>query len=261
MTDKNKRKNWTREETILAFDLYCKTPFSKISKTNKEIVALAELLGRTPASVGLKMSNLAHFDLALRSRNISGMSHSSKLDEEIWKEFEGNWEELSYQAQRIFAKKKQMSIEEVIHFSDMEFMPKGEDRERMMKARVGQYFFRMSVLNAYDNCCCITGLKRAELLVASHIKPWRVSDVKMERTNPANGLCLNTLHDKAFDRGLMTIDNNYKIVISKHLKHTKMDDGTKSWLEGYEGKTINLPQRFFPGKEFIEYHNDVIFQG
>ena len=53
---------WSREETILAFDLYCRTPFGKISQGNPEIIKLAHLLGRTPGSVGLKMHNLAHYD-------------------------------------------------------------------------------------------------------------------------------------------------------------------------------------------------------
>ena len=42
------REKWNREETILAYDLFCKIPFSKISKTNKDIISLAELLGRQP---------------------------------------------------------------------------------------------------------------------------------------------------------------------------------------------------------------------
>ena len=73
------RKNWTREETILAFDLYCKVPFSKISKTNEKIIDLAKVIGRTPSAVGLKMANLARFDKELQSRDVSGMSHGSKL--------------------------------------------------------------------------------------------------------------------------------------------------------------------------------------
>lgn len=92
------REKWTREETILAFDLYCKTPFSKISKTNKDIIVLAEILGRTPSSVGLKMANLAHYDPELIARNVKGMSNASKLDRDIWEEFSGDWEELTYQA-------------------------------------------------------------------------------------------------------------------------------------------------------------------
>ena len=98
------RVKWSREETILAFDLYCKVPFSKISKTNPDIIELANLLGRTPSSVGLKMANLAHFDKELRARNVSGMSNASKLDGEIFREFESDWEGLSYQAQEIKAR-------------------------------------------------------------------------------------------------------------------------------------------------------------
>ena len=52
MNNRNGEK-WSREETILAYELYCRTPFSKISQTNPEIIKLAELLGRTPGSVGL----------------------------------------------------------------------------------------------------------------------------------------------------------------------------------------------------------------
>ena len=93
-----------------------------------------------------------------------------------------------------------------------------------------------------------------ELLVASHIKPWKDSDVKTERTNPSNGLCLNALHDKAFDK-------EYRVVNSAKISATAMDEDTKDWLMSYEGKQIILPDRFYPDKEFIEYHNDMIFQG
>lgn len=81
-------KKWSREETILAFELYCRTPFSKISKTNEDIINLAMLLGRSPSSVGLKMANLAHYDPEIRKKNLAGMSHGSKLDAEICMEFE-----------------------------------------------------------------------------------------------------------------------------------------------------------------------------
>ena len=59
---------WSREETILAYELYCRTSFSKISQTNPEIKKLSELLGRTPGSVALKMHNLAHYDPELKKK-------------------------------------------------------------------------------------------------------------------------------------------------------------------------------------------------
>lgn len=258
------RVKWSREETILAFDLYCKVPFSKISKTNPDIIELADLLGRTPSSVGLKMANLAHFDKELRARNVSGMSNVSKLDGEIFREFESDWDGLSYQAQEIKARLKSTAVENILCEDvafEIEKLPPGEYREQVMKSRIGQYFFRTAVLSAYRNRCCVTGIVLPELLVASHIKPWKSSDAKTERTNPSNGLCLNSLHDKAFDRGLITIDKEYRIVNSAKISSTVMDDDTKEWFLSYEGKQIILPDRFYPDKTFIEYHNDMIFQG
>lgn len=255
------REKWNREETILAFDLYCKTPFGKISKTNKDVIALAELLGRTPSSVSLKMANLGHHDPQLIAQNKKGMPNASKLDKEIVDEFIGDWEGLSYQAQQILAKYKHTDISSLIPGFEIGTLPEGENVEREIKARIGQDFFRKTVLTAYGNTCCVTGMKSPDLLIASHIKPWRDSDSKTERTNPCNGLCLNALHDKAFDRGFITINGSYKVIISKKMKNIDMDEQTREWFYSYGGKRIILPDKFFPGKEFIEYHNDVVFQG
>ena len=255
------RVKWTREETILAFDLYCKTPFAKISKTNKDIIALAELIGRTPSSVGLKMANLAHYDPEQIARNVKGMSNASKLDKEIVEEFNDDWEELSYQAQVIMAKYKNTDIKSLNPELLFEQIPEGTDVEKEMKIRLGQSFFRISVLNAYGNTCCITGIKKPELLIASHIKPWKDSNSKTERTNPSNGLCLNALHDKTFDRGLITLDKKYRIILSKKFSDINMDENTHAWFYSYENQQITLPDKFLPGRDFIEYHNDVIFQG
>lgn len=74
-----------------------------------------------------------------------------------------------------------------------------------------------------------------------------------------NLLCLNALHDKAFDRGLITIDYDYNIVVSDKLTKADMDSETKAWIRHYDRHRIILPDRFLPGKDFIEYHNDMIF--
>ena len=255
------RRNWTREETILAMDLYTRIPFSKIGKSNQEIIQLAQIINRTPDAVAYKMSNLAHYDPELQARNVSGLSHTSKLDKIIYDEFSENIEELSFVAHSLLAQMKNSSVENLLPELQLDHIPSGIDKEQQTKVRIGQYFFRMSVLMSYGNACCITGLKNRELLVASHIKPWSVSDVKTERTNPSNGLCLNAMHDKAFDRGFITIDKNYRIVNSRFIKDVAMDDKTREWFSYYNGKEIILPDKFMPGKQFIEYHNDVIFKG
>lgn len=252
---------WSREETILAFELYCRTPFSKISKSNKDIIKLANLLGRTPSSVGLKMANLAHYDPEITKKNLSGMSHGSKLDAEIYAEFAEDWETLSLEAEKILANRIGTPVERMLGIEDeLSILPPGRNRDIQMKQRVGQYFFRMTVINAYSNKCCVTGIEESKLLIASHIKPWSVSDEKTERTNPQNGLCLNALHDKAFDKGLITINGDYEIIISSKLKKTTMDEDTKDWLMKYDHRRIMLPDKFLPDIKFIEYHNDMIFQ-
>lgn len=251
---------WSREETILAFDLYCRTPFGKISSTNNDIKELAQLIGRTSGAVALKMHNLAHFDPELRKRNITAMAHGSKLDLEVWNEFCENWEELSFAARCILAELKSESIDKIIE-PELQVLPDGDVRNQLIKARIGQYFFRMAVLNSYENKCCITGMPYSELLVASHIKPWKDSDPKAERTNPMNGLSLNALHDKAFDKGLMTITPDYTIHISSKLKREPINNSVYEWIVKYEKQRILLPNKFIPKREFLEYHNDVIFLG
>lgn len=252
---------WSKEETILAFDLYSRTPFGKIGQTNPDIIELAKLLGRTPGSVGLKMHNLAHYDPILQERHVNAMAHGSELDKEVYEEFSNNGLELANEAQRIKAKLLNVEITTLIGAKDIDTIPTGTYRESVIKTRVGQYYFRMSVLSAYNYRCCVTGISQNELLIASHIKPWAESDDKTEKTNPRNGLCLNALHDKAFDRGFITIDKNYKIVVSKDISECKMDANTREWFLSYSGKTICLPDRFLPQKDFIEYHNDVVFRG
>lgn len=250
---------WTREETILALELYCRTSFSQIKSSNPEIIELAKLMGRTPGSVGLKMHNLAHYDPELKARNVTAMAHGSKLDYIIFEEFSNNYAELSYQAQLIKSKRYNIYIDDIASVVEKEEIPAGRYHDRLVRSRIGQYYFRVAILNAYNQRCCITGLNKSELLIASHIKPWNISDELTERTNPSNGLCLNSFHDKAFDKGYITIDRTYRIVISSQIVSAKMDSSTRVWFMNYNGKQITLPDKFLPGKDFIEYHNDVIF--
>ena len=66
------RRNWTREELIVAFNLYCKIPFGRIHIRNPLIIELAKAIGRTPSALSWKLANFARLDPALRKRNIAG---------------------------------------------------------------------------------------------------------------------------------------------------------------------------------------------
>jgi putative restriction endonuclease len=75
---------WSREELILAINLYCKLPFGRLHNRNPEIINLANLIGRTPSSVAYKLVNFASLDPSLKARGIKGASNASNLDREIW---------------------------------------------------------------------------------------------------------------------------------------------------------------------------------
>ena len=250
--------NWTREELILAFQWYCtKISFTKIKYTKPEVIELANLIGRTPSAVAFKLVNFARLDPELQKRGVKGMSHGSNAEEPIWNEFHNNWNELAYESELVLAKYKQQSVEQVAEIETFDLPKEGKEREAIVKVRVNQNFFRKSVLLSYQNQCCITGLAIPELLVASHIIPWS-KNIK-ERCNPGNGVCLNALHDKAFDRGLITITNDYKILISEKLLSRNKEEVISNYFIPYHKKEIIKPNRFFPNEEFLKYHRQNIF--
>lgn len=254
---KEGQKLWTRDELILAINLYCKTPFGKIHRNNPKVIELASLIGRTPNSVSFKLVNFASFDPSLKARGIKGASNASKLDLEIWNEFYNNWDRLPFESEKLLAKYANSTIEQVSEIEIDDLPKEGKERTQLVKVRVNQNFFRAMVIASYNNKCCITGLSVKELLVAGHIRPWGVDE--KNRMNPQNGLAINALHDKAFEAGLITILPNYKVKVSTILKKSK-DESIKEYIVRYDNQSIILPKRFYPAKEFLEYHNDERFK-
>jgi putative restriction endonuclease len=246
---------WTKEEYILAFNLYCKIPFTKINATYPPIKELAKILRRSNGSVAMKLANFARLDPALKARNISGLTQGAKGEETVWKEFHDNWDRLAFESENILAKYKSIPVESEI--LDIPSGIDGEERMSFVKQRVNQNFFRKMILASYNNKCCITGSNTPEFLTACHIKPWNVD--KYNRMNPQNGLCMNLLYHNAFGQGFFTITTDYKILISQKL-YKKKDHLIKKIFIEYDNENILLPQKFVPGKEFLEYHNDIIFK-
>jgi putative restriction endonuclease len=249
---------WAREELIIAFNLYCKIPFGKIHIHNPEIIALAKILGRTPSAVSWKLANLASLDPSLKKRNITGASHGSKMDAEVWGEFNGNWGRLAFESEKLLAQKSGKKVEEGTDIEALDLPKEGKEREAIMKIRVNQGFFRKAVLSAYNFQCCITGLGIPELLNASHIIPWAKDEAN--RVNLRNGLCLNAIHDRAFDRGFLTITPDFIIKISKSVKQGNISEAVQDFLLRYDGMEINKPARFLPDSKFLKYHNKNVFR-
>lgn len=236
---------WKREDVVKALSLYCVLPFGRFHTKNPDVIELAEDLGRSPGSVSLKLCNFASFDEHHKARGVAGMGNASKLDREVWDEFYGRWEKL---AEAVPASRK-FESESVPEMQ----LPVGPTTvERLLRVRRGQQFFRKAVLSAYEDRCCITGIADPSLLRASHILPW--SDSEEHRLNPRNGLCLNALHDAAFDEGLLTIDDEFRIQLSSRLARSMPADAYDSHFERYRNKTIRPPDRFAPDPEFLSAH-------
>ncbi len=256
---------WTRDEVLLAINLYCKLPYRKLRQTTPEIRDLARLLNRTPSAISKRCCNYVQFD-PIESKRVKGFSRVARLDRSIWMEINGDWETFAAECEQITNRfHKQLPVPpsptSVIALPDDASFPVGDSKEQMVRVRVGQRFFREAVLTAYNHRCCVTGMRHDALLVAGHIKPWKDCNPKTERTNPRNGLCVSPLYDKAFDAGLMTVDEEYRIVFSSSLLRSTPREVAQRFFCCYEGKQIFSPDRFAPDQTFFDYHRRHKFTG
>lgn len=249
-------ERWTKQQTIVALYYYCKVPFSKAVSSHPLIVEGSQIMGRGANSLKMKIGNFGSFDPVLKEKGIVGLTNTSKLDEEVWNEYYNDWDRLGVEAEEIIAKYRNTSLE-MISGVDINNLPEGKERETLVKTRINQRFFRDTILVSYNARCAITGLNIPDLLVASHIVPWAKD--KVNRLHPTNGICLNALHDKAFDKGLLTITKDYKVKVSKYVNDFEKEPSVVNLVKDFEGKEIILPNRFLPAREFLEYHNNHIF--
>ena len=255
------RTGWTRQQLLVAFNLYCQMPFGKMHSRNPDIIKHADLIGRTPSALAMKLTNIASLDPAITSTGRKGLEGASAADKAMWEEMQVDWQQFAIEAQHaatVFGATTEFGAavddtfvpDEIVDYT-------GSTKTIQATTRVGQDFFRRSVLSAYNYRCCITGLAVPKLLVASHIIPWRVDATN--RLNPRNGLCLSMLHDKAFDAGIIAITEDMTISVSrKHVTNT--DHFFNSALLAYDGKLIVLPEKFHPLAEFLAYHRKYVFE-
>lgn len=251
---------WSKEELILAFNLYLKLPFGKMHRRTPEIIQLSEIIGRTVNSVTIRLTNYAACDPYHQNRGVKGMVGGIKQCQPIWDEFFTNQEELVFLSEKILAEKQNTTIEnkfsEILVDIDYQNLNSGSVL-RQVKTRINQSFFRQIVVTNYNGKCAISGIDLPELLVASHIIPWSLNE--KERLNPENGICFSSLYDKAFDKGLITLSDDYKIIISNDLRKSKEKEFFKDYFGIIEGKQIIEPLKYLPNLDFIKYHQDEIF--
>lgn len=254
------KNGWTRNQLLIAFNLYCQMPFGKMDSRNPEIIKYAETIGRTPSALAMKLVNIASLDPAITSTGRSGLKGASNSDRAMWAEMQADWDHFANEMQQAISG---FQISELSMTEDYAAIPdktvdySGSNKVIQSTTRIGQNFFRRSVLSAYEHRCCMTGLSVTKLLVASHIVPWRVDEAN--RLNPSNGLCLSMLHDKAFDLGILTIAENMTIKVSKQPVNDN-DSFFNAALLSYDGKPIFLPKKFSPFADFLHYHREQVFK-
>ncbi len=255
---------WAREDLVLALYLYCQIPFAKTKANNHEVIRLANSIGRTPASVARKLGNFGAFDPLLAVQGISGLTHTSKGDRQIWDEFRNRWDALVEESVRLLSgfsapvrgagvTKAAISQEEELIIA----RPTGPSERRAdVSVRLFQAFFRRAVLASYESTCCVCGLNIRSLLVASHIKAWAQDEAG--RSDPENGLCLCALHDRAFDRGLIAVSEKFSLVVHPTIISSKQSF-VRTALADYKDQPLHMPTRFAPRQESLAWHRRNVF--
>jgi putative restriction endonuclease len=255
---------WTREHFLIALNIYCKLPFGKLHRGNPIIVETAAKLGRSPNSLAMKLCNFASLDPVQRARGIRGLPGATKRDRAMWSEFHDNLAVLAPESEGLlhdlFTCDETKDVDLLSRDNVCLIAPSGPtETVASVKVRRGQQFFRQAILTAYGVRCCISGINIPRLLVASHIKPWGM--FPSERLNPRNGLCLSSLHDAAFDAGLITLDERLQVVLSRHLTRFFPQPTLEQNFAPFEGQTIHMPEKLAePDLAFLRYHRDEVFK-
>lgn len=132
-----------------------------------------------------------------------------------------------------------------------------ENRKREIEQRQKQSVFRRKVLKNFDSKCCLSGIRESDLLVASHVIPWK-SSVKT-RLNPSNGLCLSVFYDKLFDRGYISFNDEFEVVATN--ERSTLSKELQANLDSIAGTRMSEPRLHPIKQEYLEHHRDNIFKG
>ncbi len=249
-------RDWMRDELVVAINLYTRLSFGQLHSRNPLIVAIAARLGRSPGSLSMKLCNLASLDPAVTGRGRAGLTGASRLDRQVWEEFQSDWESMAVESeQRVSALAPALETASTEVGREVEFPEGPTEAQALVRRRLGQRFFRRAVMTSYGNRCCITGMPVAALLAASHIVLWAVDSVN--RLNPRNGLCLAKTHDAAFDQHRITLDEDFRLVVSKSLRDQFSAEVVRLNFQRFEGKSIEMPSRFRPEPALLQRHRDL----
>ena len=148
-----------------------------------------------------------------------------------------------------YIKNKKLGIDNRINSIEKDLL-EGQEKEMLIKARINQDVFRNNLIDKYGSCA-MCKINNPKLLIASHIKPWSVSD-KHEKLDVYNGLLLCPNHDRLFDSGLISFDDEGKIIISN-----EMDTINQIFTNINPDMKIAMDENT---KVYMKYHREHIFK-
>jgi putative restriction endonuclease len=245
-------KKWTRDELLMALHLYERIPFGQQDRKNQEVIALAASLKRTPSSVAMKLNNMTSIDPEEKARGVSGLSGASELDRAVWKEFHES-PEVVEEAEQLWLQKSAEPESKLADEKALDLVWKGAtDAEAVRRVRLAQTYFSRVVLANFDGKCALTGNPVRQMLTASHIVGW--AEDPEHRVDPRNGLCLNRLHDSAFDKKLITFDEELRLAVGKKLRSKLPREPLSEGFLHYEGQRLRNPVKHEVGLALMERH-------
>ncbi len=249
----SKGDRWSEKETLFLFKVFLTEPRKDLQTGSPRLETLSKAItGRTSDAIHLKLEEIrcnapGYTDYGRKPRN------TSKIVIGIWESLANDYDAT---IKRIYDAELQGpdgKVDTKTFLLD-EISP-GIDVPYESTRREGQQMFRRLVAENYERKCCITGISTPELLVASHIKPWADSS-PTERTDPRNGLYLNRLHDGLFDRLLMTLDEDMRIVYSDDVRKNNSEEIFESFFGKSENHRLRSASKYEPDETLIAYHRE-----
>lgn len=166
----------------------------------------------------------------------------------------------SDEAQKALLEQEQINVEAFQYSQKLLKRYAAEDQAAQEQSEpVRTQGFRRAIVTAYEHRCAMSGIRiitpdGQSAVEAAHIVPWRIS----HNDDPTNGLALSPLYHWAFDRGLISVDQDYRVVLSKHLRRDRNIAGD---LLAFDQRELILPadEAFYPDLEALEYHRNKIF--
>jgi len=249
---------WSGRERLLAFRLYCTAPFGRLHQGNPDVRLLAAAIGRTPAAVAMKACNFASLDPQHRKRGVRGLGNVSVADRRLWEAFARDPLRVGACCERAWRRLERRQAGAGADEPADESWDGATERLALQRRRLAQGFFRATVLSGYGWRCALSGIAVPELLTASHIVPWRICESR--RTDPRNGVALNALHDRAFDRGLISLDERFRVMVSSRLLEEDPPTLQEQAFVRLHGRPLRMPERFAPDPDAAAWHREHVFQ-